>query len=136
MDCESSIKTHSGKPTVYFANDFRKVYAIVSEIIPFFCSERPLRKFLIDEIKKRLAEGDEPLEEGGIGCVEHSDEVMEKFLELTVVLSITIFCNNINSILSRKIKVLPPNANCMEELARTFWVKKTRIAKHSDKFQN
>lgn len=76
-------------------------------------------------------------ESAEIGCVEHNQDIVNKIFELTIVYALKIFCENINNLLTGKIQVLPPEPSAIQELARSFWVKKThRIGKHSDIFNS
>jgi len=90
---------------------------------------------IIEEVRKKVEEEaivNETYELGEIGCVDHNQEIVKKLFELTVIYALDIFCKNINDLLAGKIKILPPNANPIQDLARDYYIKKT-MRKHSDK---
>lgn len=151
-DCVSNLQTNSelaehdlikpmedlSFPFVKFTKVFKQVFKVAAEIIPTFCSEKNLKKNLIREVKKRIEDDDQQTEEFDtteIGCVEHNKEIIDKLYEFTTAYSLDVFCKNISHLLTGKIKVLPPEPNAIQELARTFWMKKSRIRKYTDIFK-
>lgn len=126
-------------PSSHFIKIFKKIFDFALQFIPIVATEKSLKKFIIEEIKKRFkeeaAETKKISELTLIGCVEHNQEIVNKLFELTTIYAIKIFCININGFLTGKIKELLSDPSDLQVLARTFWLKKTRIGKHSDIFK-
>lgn len=126
-------------PSAHFITEFKKIFEFAMQLIPIFCSESSLKKIVIGEVKKRYNDDVETkkIEEvSDIGCVKHNTEIIDKLYESTVAYALKIFCKNINDLLTGKIKDLPPEPSSIQELARVFWIKKSRIGKHSDIFKS
>lgn len=115
---------------------FEKVFDFAVQIITTFVSEKSIKKILIEEVKKKYEEEVRTkniVKLTAIGCVEHNQQVVNDLFEFTINDGLNEFCKNINGLLTGKIAVLPPEPTAIQDLARSFWVKKTRIGKHSDK---
>lgn len=153
-NCQSTLQVHSelnvhtiiGEkgnvpnltyPSANFIKIFERVFELASQIIPSFASVKSIKTTLIEEAKKRYddeVETKKIVELNTIGCVEHNQQVVKNLFESTIDYALKVFCKNINGLLTGKIDALPPEPNAIQDLARTFWVKKKRIGKHSDIF--
>lgn len=116
----------------HFTEIFQKVFEFTLKIIPSFATEKFLKKAVVEEIKRKYQE---EVESFGIGCVEHNREMVNTLFEVIAIYALKIFCKNLNDYLTGKIIELPNHSSDIQDLAHTFWVKKTRIGKHSDKFK-
>lgn len=141
-DCKSELQPNIDEeqsiPPPCFIQFFEKIFTFLLQTIPTFASQKNLKKIVVDEIKKNFVEegGWQNYEESMIGCVEHNEEIINKTVDLTTFYALKLFIKNINDFLSGKIKVLPNEPSNIQQLAHTFWMKKTtRIGKHSDKFK-
>lgn len=132
-------------PSPHFIEMFKKIFVFALQSIPYVASEKSLKKFIIEEVRKKIQEEAEAKSDSSaeqnkvdeltmIGCVEHNEVIVKKLFELTTVYAINIFCKNINGLLAGKIKELPPEASAIQELAHSFRAKKD-IKKHSDIFK-
>lgn len=149
-NCQSNLQTDSefvgnksnlfdlNYPSTEFIEMFKKIFEFSTNMIPSVCFERNIKEIVIKEVKQRLEEEartNEHCKLNLIGCVEHNEEILNKTVEFTVSYCINIFCKNINSLLTGKIKDLPKNYNDVQHLAIQFVLKKKRIGKHSDIFK-
>ncbi|KAG4074956.1 hypothetical protein HA402_014535 [Bradysia odoriphaga] len=98
----------------------------LNEIIPHICFEESIKQKLVDRVQS--------INIHVVGCSGHSDEIDRKVKNLAVVQIILTFCNEINNILSGKVQALPPKSNHIHKLALQQRLKKKRIGKHSDIF--
>lgn len=113
-------------PSKTFKTHFEKIFSALNVAIPYFCSEKSVKKKIISQI--------ESVEVDTIGCNEHCKEMAMNLKDLTANYTLFAFCNSINNILSNKISTLPPGYNHMQEKAFIFRQKKSRIGKYSDIF--
>lgn len=124
-------------PSTSFMKIIEKVFDFAIQIIPTFVSEKSIKKVLIDEVHKKY---EEEIQTKGVeltvlGCVEHNQHVVSDVFDLTINEALQSFCKNINGLLTGKIVTLPSEPNAIQDLARTFYLKKSRIRKHSDIFK-
>lgn len=102
------------------------VLSSLNAIIPYICSERFIKKKLMNHIR--------PMKTNLIGCSDHNEEIDEKIKKFAVDKVILTFCNDVNKILSGKTKTLPDNPNIVQKLALAHKTRKRGIGKYSDKF--
>lgn len=125
-------------PSASFIKVFEKVFEFAVQIIPSFVSEKSIKKILIAEVMKRYEEEiitKNIIKLTALGCVEHNEQVINDLFEMTINDALNAFCKNINGFLTGKINDLPPDPNAIQDLARTFWLSKSHIGKHSDIFK-
>lgn len=125
-------------PSPDFIKIFEKIFTIAMEVVPLICSEKLIKTILIQEVKKRIDDDSQEMEVYNfhmIGCMEHNEETVRKVFDLTVTHVLNIFCKNINDLLSGKVKTLPPDPTPIQDLARSFNVKKKRIGKFTAPLQ-
>lgn len=125
-ESEHPITSTQKYPSINFIGIFNKIFEFSLQSIPFVASENGLKKSVIDGFKKVTQISELSI----IGCVDHNEEIMNLLLDITVSHAIIIFCKNTNDILKGRIKDLPPNPNPIQQSARTFYMKKSRIGKH------
>lgn len=113
-------------PSQTFKAHFEKIFRIITAAIPHFCHEKSIKKKLISQI--------ENIEQYQIGCEDHSNEMAMKLKDLTANYALSAFTNTINNTLSGKITEKLPGCDHIQEKAFEFRRKKSRIGKHSDKF--
>lgn len=118
-------------PSPHFIKMFKKIFDFALQSITYVASEKFLKKFLIEAVRKKIQEELESTAETNkideltmIGCGEHNEVIVNKLLEYTTVYAINIFCKKINDLLSGKIKDLLPEASDIEKLALAFRQKK------------
>lgn len=122
-DCEDNVYRN---PSVIFMQSFKILFSAINDIIPDLCSEKLLKTKIITQLEK--VQIDE------IGCPEHMKEMTLKLKQYVTYYAIIDFCKKINSLLSGKVTVIPPNSDRMQQLALAFRKKGKHIGKHSDKF--
>lgn len=135
-DCKSSLQEPSVlleksgmdiiSPSQAFKTQFETVFCGLNIVIPHLCFEKSVKKKVLSHI--------ETIQVSSIGCVEHCNEMAKIFKDLTANYALKRFCTNINSILSGKTSILPLNPNIIQEKALIFRLKRKRIGKYSDIF--
>lgn len=143
-NCQSTLRNDSQpsdddlyiNPSVNCITKFKKIFEFATQIIPSFCSEKFLKKIVIQEVKKRYDYVETNSIEIELGCVEHNREIEAKLYEHTIDYALKIFCKNISDIITRKVNVRPQETNQIEDLAWTFRTKKSHIGKQSDIFKS
>lgn len=103
-----------------------KVLSSLNQIIPQICYEDSIRKKMIDHVQS--------MKTHFIGCSQHNNEIDHKIRKLAADHVILTFCNDISKILSGKTQILPDRPNLIQKLAYAERVKKKRIGKYSDIF--
>lgn len=101
-----------------------RVLTSLNIIIPDICHQDSLKQKLIKEIPS--------VQIHFIGCSDHNEEIIQKIKNLCVAQVIQSFSDNINNILSGKIKTLPDNPNYLQKLAYEERMRKKYIGKYSD----
>lgn len=112
------------RPSDAFTQNFKKVLNRVSDLLPDACTEKFLKRKIVDQLKD--------IDIDVLGCADHHTFIEEKFKELVVHYGVVTFTKSINDLLRGKTKVLPPNYNYLEELA-FIYNQKRKIGKYSDK---
>lgn len=104
-------------PSTEFIKMFEIVMDFAIEIIPLFAAEKMIKKIVVQEVKKRTQYESEANVNlmVTLGCVEHSQEVVNDLVELVVSDALILFCKNINALLNGSVDVLPPNPNPIQE---------------------
>lgn len=120
------------RPSAIFKSHCEQIFEFAVQVIPLFCCEKRIKKVVIEEVKKKISE----MNKNGpqLGCVKHSPEISGKLYESTIQYALTIFCKDLNDIITGKVKVLPNEPNVMQEQAHLFVSKNSRIGKFSDIF--
>lgn len=111
--------------TVFFRN-CKAILCYLNALIPDICHEKSL--------KKKINNLMQSIETDPIGCQDHNSEMIQKMKDVCVEQSIENFCCDINSFLSKKTRTLPDNYNHMQKLAFDHRIKKKKIGKYSDLF--
>ncbi len=133
LDDSALCEDHSVDPSLNFKSKCMKIFKFAMQVIPHFCSEKFVSKIVIEEVKKLC---DEEVEtEIELGCDVHAQEVTDKLYISTIDYALFIFCQNINDILTGKVKGRPLEPNIIQDLAWTFYVTNRKIKKHSDIFK-
>lgn len=104
----------------------QEVLCKIHEKIPSICFEHELKEKLLTHIQS--------IDIDPIGCREHEDELAIKIKKSAVDQAISLFCSDVNKILSGTITILPDNPNSIQKLAFEHRRKKRGIGKHSDIF--
>lgn len=115
-------------PSDTFIQIFKSLQNVINDIIPRLCAEKSLKKKILSLLETLRIEK--------IGCSEHADVIMLNLKELCIHFGIVLFCQNINNILSGKIKSIPPHANNIQVLALDFKKTRKNIGKYSDIFKD
>lgn len=130
-NCKDTIETRSkdkhtiNHPSDLFKINFQTVLSAINNILPQICEEKFVKKKLLKYI-------DEDVNIEVMGCYQHHEEVMLKFMEYSSTWGILTFCKDVNYLLSGKNLQLPKNYNFIEENAFKFRETNKRIGKHSD----
>lgn len=128
-ECKRNLVTitenDSGTEAIFVRHCSNILFSL-SDAIPRICSE--------ESIKKKLMLHIESIKIDSIGCPEHDIEIIQKMKQICVDHTVTIFCSDINNILSGKTKVLPVNHDPIQKLAYEHKAKKKKIGKYSDIF--
>lgn len=128
-DCRNNLQSNSvdnddqNLPSPEFIQNFEILFCKLNEMIPHVCSEKSLKKTLISHI-----------EDMNIGCAKHHKEVSLNMKKISISYALFSFCNDINSILSKKTTTQTANSNKIQDQAFTFVRKKKQIGKFSDIF--
>lgn len=134
QDCIDNLQTTEisdsiiiRNPSAIFKRNFKYLYCAISNTIPNLCSEKSIAQKMLSNI--------ESINMDDVGCPEHNTMILSKLKLYSVRHGIISFCNNINSLLSGNITIVPPKPNHIQDQALIFKEKRKHIGKHSDIFK-